>query len=908
MKNKVVFFKRIVDFFFRHTKLIFGIIAIAIAFTLFPMIRAKIQILCVDNQMTLSTFLQDIISGAIVTLIPMIYALIAHIFKQWNHVVSFVKRMLYRNCLRMVHSEHMPRIVQKIASTIIHVFYFQERELLFTQQRIVNQILETLNTSYDSPSGSLVFWIQGSPYSGKTTTILNLLVDLISKQEFSTLFERLDRRIIYVDLGRDDIQLDCLLEEYRGGKYEKCLITIDNLHKISGENCVRFINEVVVSLHAYAIIVLMRRPEDFLCDSERIVFLNDTISEIGSLYTLDPISPSDLQLYRNHAFWDFCNRFGLNNLSDNETIVHLSSLFKRKNFEKDNLLTQLCRFASGDYGDDCIAKKLTAIIATSVFTGSFSIATLRVCINLSQKTWRHFLNQLLQMGFLASYPHLSNDYYYFHESVAKFYCRHNFGDLFFQKLYYQYFEKLYYYYKKQNNNLLSFLYGVLLEKDCSCLQVFDKVLINSNFTNLYRELNFLLSLDEKQRRYYDRELGMLCDRMGKLSDAKKYYFSYLSKTNSPDALYKLIQIDHSYIEKYPQIIQSAMEHSDIYYQFLAKYWALHVKMHQGNFQFKELKALLLRYQNYSKEMLNKHVYDGIHLLRRGYFDCFRLYYLEGMLKPDELAFLMTQDNDIKHLLQTNLDEFDAYYTKFALGQFLIYDVLFALAFLNQGIVTKQYYSSFLQDEINLRWNDMHDFKKVAKEAVIQLQKSAGQLERAGDKTSMFVRYHMYNAKLCLIEDGNYSEFDQFYEEYMGFATREKDAEYQSYAELFKLKTLLVKMTAPAVIFNDPNYNYIMIQFEERFRGCRAYQQLGNPDFTNEYAELRLDFLNAIFEFLTKRLSNNQFREKILRLKARARENGYQRELQVFEYIKHCEYRPSMEHLRIIVTYYPIITQ
>ena len=124
MKNKVVFFKRIVDFFFRHTKLIFGIIAIAIAFTLFPMIRAKIQILCVDNQMTLSTFLQDIISGAIVTLIPMIYALIAHIFKQWNHVVSFVKRMLYRNCLRMVHSEHMPRIVQKIATTIIHVFYF----------------------------------------------------------------------------------------------------------------------------------------------------------------------------------------------------------------------------------------------------------------------------------------------------------------------------------------------------------------------------------------------------------------------------------------------------------------------------------------------------------------------------------------------------------------------------------------------------------------------------------------------------------------------------------------------------------------------------------------------------------------------------------------------------------------
>ena len=167
---------------------------------------------------------------------------------------------------------------------------------------------------------------------------------------------------------------------------------------------------------------------------------------------------------------------------------------------------------------------------------------------------------------------------------------------------------------------------------------------------------------------------------------------------------------------------------------------------------------------------------------------------------------------------------------------------------------------------------------------------------------------MYNVKICLVKDDNFSEYEQFYEEYMGFATRENDIEYQSYAELFKLKLLLVKISSPAIICNAPNYDDLIIQTKKKIAITRKYQELCNTKNGNSYAEFRLNLYETLFNFLIQNIKCAKFKERILSLRKTAILLNYRREQYIINYIEKYKFNPNREQIRIIVTYYPIVTQ
>lgn len=889
-KNKVVYFKSTINFILNHSKAVIGLIILAISIIVSPRIYAMVRYICKSNNIAISEFYQQLITAVISAIIPIIYAWITQIYKNWSRNIKAFKRVLYRRCLKFSKSENAWWPLKKISMLIIHVFYYQKRAPLDQQQLIVNEILDGLNLHPAMESNKRVFWIQGSPYSGKTTTVLNLFIDLISKKEYGDLFEQLDGKIIYIDLGRDDFKLSKLIDDYTVGKFENHFLVLDNLHKASNAECVNVIRQIVLDIHAYAIIILLRRPEDFLCDSERIMLLKTTMRSVGATYNLQQISPADFSVYKENAFNSFCSQFDLFDNAENAVIIHLLSLYARKCVDKWHLLDEIQAFVLEDDVSNEEHKELMVIVAVSLFTGSFNIQVLQICEDISAHNWRIFIQKLLDIGFLVNYPHSSHNYYYFHEALAKFYFEKSYEKPFYKSQYLKYFKRLLEYYSANHNMVLTYLYSVLQNEPSDWSKLFDQIVVNANFINLYHELDFLLSQDEVKRPAHYRELGILCDRIGELREAKEYYIKYFKKTESPDAFYKLVQIDHDYLPKYPHIEKKAKENPDCYYRFLAKYWEAHVKMHDGVFDFESFRNIVLEGQDQCDQILHKHPYDGIHLLRRLYFDCFRIYYLNGNLNPSELKFIISNSR-LKQKLAAELDEFDAYYIKFALGQFLAQDILFALAFLAKGI-DRNDYDVFLANNTSLAYEDMYNAEAIIKEAIVQYKNSIEKFKRIGDKTAIFVRYHMYNVKICLVNDGNFSECEQFYEEYMGFATRENDIEYQSYAELFKLKLLLVKISSPAIIYDDPNYDDLIIQAKKKISITRKYQELCNTKNGNSYAEFRLNLYEALFNFLIQDIKCTEFKEKILSLRETAVLLNYKREQHIINYIEKYKFNPN----------------
>lgn len=162
----------------------------------------------------------------------------------------------------------------------------------------------------------------------------------------------------------------------------------------------------------------------------------------------------------------------------------------------------------------------------------------------------------------------------------------------------------------------------------------------------------------------------------------------------------------------------------------------------------------------------------------------------------------------------------------------------------------------------------------------------------------------------LVDDGNFSECERFYEDYMAFATRENILEYQAYAETFKLKMSLIQLSSPAIIesYGNDQYEELKNTIQQKLELAQKYEELANPDSGNQYAQLRLNLYSVLFSFFIKKISIQKFEKKIKNIKRKAQERKYNRELKIIKYIEKYNYKLSPENVRIIFTFYPIVPQ
>lgn len=909
-KHRVLFFKPILNWILGHCYTILLLVLVGVAFVLLPLFKNYIVFFFNVRNIVLSTFQENVLSGLIVTTIPSLITGVCYLIRKNSKNAKWIKRKMYNICTYIYKNVHIPRTLKIFISDMVNLFYFHNRETIQSQQYVVNDILDSLcNTTLPQKR---VYWVKGNSYSGKTTTILNLLIDLISKTEYNQLFQKLDGNIVYFDLSESDLSPENLIREYEVERFSKCLIILDNLHKLSGRVCLSILEKIVVQNHAFALIILLRNPEEFLSENDRINKLKTIIMENGTEYVLTPLKPHDFIIRQEEEFMVFCqNFFPLEQVIENpEIAIHLYSLYWKKGLDSFNILPEIQLFLGRNDNLICtIRSELQAIIACSLFTGSFNLKVLTKCIpQIPETKCRKLLSELTKIGFITNYPN-SNEDFYFHERIAKSYFKASIKEIDYQDLYLELFRKLSRIFASNNNSILDFLYCMMAQDITKAKKLFEHIVSNVNFMNLYTEMQFLFEQNVCDMTNYYKEIGVLCDRCGKLQEARRFYSLYLDTERSADAFYKLVQIDHKSINKYYEIKMSALNSTNLYIRYLSNYWEIHVNMHHGIFEFQKLFDLACDFQGEIETIIAEYPYDGLHLTRRLYFDLFRLYYLEGVFQPGKLKLFIGNNSKIFRILKNKLEEFEAYYIKFAVGLMLGQDVLFSLAFEKKGLDLEKYNFLF-ENRLEIEHSKTCDYKVIAKETIRIYLEAIDMFEKIADKTAIFVKYHMYNIKLLLIDDGNFSECERFYEDYMAFATRENILEYQAYAETYKLKMSLIQLTSPAIIgsYGNDQYDELKNTIRQKLELAQKYEELASPDSGNQYALLRLNLYSTIFSFFIKKISLQKFEKKINNIKRMAQDRKYNRELKVIKYIEKYKYKLSPENIRIIFAFYPIVPQ
>lgn len=542
-KNKVLFFKPLINFIFNHARTILWFIILAISILSFPWIYDNVKNFFQAHKISISNFQEELITAILSVALPIFYTFLLGLHKRWSKWIINLKRFLYCRMFWLVQSESTPFCIKKLLGMFIRVFYYQKREIINEQQNIIDKILNDLNGGLSEKNTERIFWVQGSPYSGKTTTILNLFIDLISKNNYQDLFEQLDGKIAYYDLGNENTSSKQLMKDHSLGKFENFLLVIDNIHKINNEDCFDIIQDIVISKRIFAIIVLLRNSSEFVYDNVQIDKLNKIIYSKGNLYSLSEITEKNFSIQNKVDFEDFCKQFNLkrNDYTNNAIMVHFASVYLKSNKKYSKTLFSIKDFLNGTRPQETFQTHLICVVAASIFTGCFSISVLQKCYEESNGTWRYFLQQLQNVGLINNSPNSQIQYYYFHENLAKFYFEKTFIIPEYKHIYLDCFLKLSKYYHGIQNNVLAFLYSVLLPQS-NFKYLFDTIIINANFLILYQEIQFLIKFDVSKEKIYYRELGILCDRIGNLSKAKEYYLEFLNQERSPEALYKLVQM------------------------------------------------------------------------------------------------------------------------------------------------------------------------------------------------------------------------------------------------------------------------------------------------------------------------------------------------------------------------------
>lgn len=906
----MLFFKPILNWILGHCYTILLLVLIGVTFALLSLFKNNIVVFFYGRNIVLSTFQENVLSGLVVTVIPSLITGIYYLIRKNSKNTRWIKRKTYNICTYVYKNVYIPRKFKNFISSMVNLFYFHNRETIQTQQHVVNNILDSLSNT--TLLQKRIYWLKGNSYSGKTTTVLNLLIDLISKTEYNQLFQKLDGNIVYFDLSKSDMSPENLIREYEVERFSNCLIILDNLHKLSGKVCLRILEKLVLHNHAFALIILLRYPEEFLSENDRINELKTIIMENGTEYALTPLKPHDFIIRQEEQFIMFCqNFFPLEQVVENpEIAIHLYSLYWKRELDSFNLLSEIQSFLGRNNNMICtIRSELQAIVACSLFTGSFNIKVLAKCLpRISEAKCRKLLSELTKIGFVTNYPNSIEDFY-FHERIAKFYFKISIKESDYSAFYLELFRQLSHIFVANNNSILDFLYCMVAQDITKAKKIFGYVVTNVNFMNLYTEMQFLFELNVCNITDYYKEIGILCDRCGKLQEARRFYSLYLDTERSADAFYKLVQIDHKSINKYSEIKKTALNSTNLYIRCLSNYWEIHINMHHGIFEFQKLFYLACELQEEIDTIIDEYPYDGLHLVRRLYFDLYRLYYLEGIFQPEKLKLFTGSNSKIFRILKRKLEEFEAYYIKFAVGLMLGQDVLFSLAFENQGLDLEKYNFLF-KNRIEIEHLKTFDYKAIAKETICIYLKAIEMFEKMSDKTAIFVKYHMYNIKLLLIDDGNFSECERFYEDYMAFATRENILEYQAYAETYKLKMSLIQLVSPAIIesYGNDQYDELKNTIQQKIELAQKYEELANPDSGNHYALLRLKLYSALFSFFIKEISLQKFEKKIKKIKQIAQEKKYKRELKVIKYIEKYKYKLSPENIRIIFSFYPIVPQ
>lgn len=786
-----------------------------------------------------------------------------------------------------------------------------------------------------------IVWIKGNAYSGKTTIIFRFIEEMTNKKNLK-LYEEYEKHIYYFDLGTPSLNISNIHKSISDKKYEKALLILDNIHKLDLID-LRILVTTLESCHNNVkfLICLSRQFEEF-CFSQEI---NERLENFTQSYAaelninpiqsnmkvnpdkhlLDEITANTKNTEENYQ--EFCKKIIKKDQQMNlALIVQCYNLYLSTPGSRNRkfIYAVFDALNTGE-GDISLKHTLSFIIHATLFSGGFETSWFYEYINkIKGKKIRHYSKwyfRLMQKNSFISIVCSSNsNEVAFHEKLARYYFELIDKKTCYEKINFSVIEYLVEKNRECGRISNAWKYKILLlPKVPNDTTLFDKALCVANFKTLLEDLQYII----KEKKYDDvlfcRELGILFDRFGKLNTAATYFTRALEQKFYPAIYINLIQVDHDAFdaEKIQLLID---EKEDAYIRMAAKYWKAHIDMHDGKFQFDDFSQLLDEWQEHKDVILKKYPYDGLHLMRRWYFDCFRVYYLSGMLDPRLLKPII-QAELFKKI--NYLPEFEAFRYKFQCAFFLHYDVLFERGIWNtidyeqfeewDSIMLEQ---SFYAKIVAAKEHGKSEIDIIVKEAIEYYTASSNGLKKIMDKSYRYSDLRVWELKLAY-ENVNPDDIftnERFIKNYIQHSMNIQIDEYVAYGYTYLLKNYLVGQYCLYQEYDDNPYKgkilkniYITDELiQDCFINIERYHNSYRGEKQNSYCMFRLNIYKTLYRYTKNKIKFAQAKKEIQKLYENSNQQGYHREKILLDYLLKNKLR--REDVIKFYKYYPLVMQ
>lgn len=890
--KRIKYFSTFIEKLINTLPIILSILIFVCLKRVYPRIIGLISELGIDNSDILS-FIVDI-GIFVISSIPLLFSFFKSFFKQ-------IKSYLYRNILRIYFSSHN-KLIGSFCGRIINIFFKVKKLEIKEQNTIVVQLFEMLKRADGPPR---LAFLTGSAYSGKTTTILMFLEELILNRNYVSLYEKLGHKIYYYDFD-SQFSFEDFNNDYVLSKYDNSLLIIDNLHRESEDQFIKLIDLILSAGNkAYGIFVVFRKPEEFLINQTKALNLYNSISEYCINLDCSNKAVKIIESRNRLKFESFLTSLEIRNVSLKahvEVYIHLYKMYENYTKYYDKKVFKVFRVLQGHLEDPLMRDTLITIFLLCLHLGKFTKEDYFFVmkeLKHSRLSSMRTLDTLLSINFIErEWYEVNSGQYLLHEELAKNYLQYILQTPANYEVVSSVSKTLYH--KLHGKHMLLGWYYSLFCRDAISYQnnMFDRVLNHANVKNMLATMQFYWEYIDQKNYILCREYGVLNSIVGNEGIARKYLVQSYELHPIPETLLELFEVKHKYYLEFEKAARNFSKETNPYVRLGLAYWEKHINMHFGKFDFcsylNDADLIMDNMQRIQKDQ----PYEGYHLLRRWYFDYFKIFFLSGISSSEEINFNHNSAlYNTKIVLAQRSADFEHYNQVYVLADYIQYVILFRLRI--EGI----YPSSSELNFVELKTGEDHYITEHC------LQHYASELYdhsiQVMKKNGDHAFWHVINRKIDLLlqdDQCDFKEVEAMLERYMQHAFEIKCYEYVAYANMFLLK---VKLISQLVFAHEDGKND---QIEDHIQSFRKYYRKHNSFQENLYAEVRLEIFEALFAYQSKHLSSEELKNTIAPIRKICKEQKYQRELTIIKWLKKREYCLSPGELKFLYQSYPIIIQ
>lgn len=774
------------------------------------------------------------------------------------------------------------------------------------QSQILEEILLELFNISKGEGAAHLFIVSGDAHSGKTVLAKKVINDIFTKEKYAFLLEKYNRSIFYYDFSCLYNKSEEIMENYENNYYDNNFIIFDNLHKLNDDQIKKLLKKVIRKPNNAKCVLMLTRNINHIIEGELVSEIDEKRKNHIMITPRLSVLDFDKEYDPTNGFFEFAKKLNINQflLNDNYIKFHLYYIYFVYKRNKNPLIKKIFDEINHSEYTHPVLQGFIFMCCSALFTGTVDKQIIKEWSGRKNVTL--YLKNYIDMGILNGFYGLESWEYSMHEKTARSYiqfiCKNKEG----LDLCRNYFRFL----SLKTENELKYRYSLPFQESNS-KQLFDSVINKGHFQMLYEDILFVIDLFGINRENYTYEISILNDRIGRFSLTKENILRLYKKTKNKKYLILLLHSDHTmyYHEKFFDEYNAMKKSSDNYLMFSTNYWIFHIKMHQGIWDLKKYVKLCENLPD-DLDIISNQSYETSHMLRRFYFDAFRIYYLQG--KNNFILFkkLVKKTEKIKLYLKTKLYEFKIFEYKFIYAHYIQYELLYRYYALDESYVNKEEISFFGCNNIN----------EMLEKAVEYYYKAYNYFYESKDKTYYYVllrlcelnpSFVLYKISNTLDEESSIEEFTyKEYKEIIGIfdkfrdecGIRENMIEYAAYAETYKMKFVMICKLINSDI--DINYDQIIDLCAENAIG---YHIKYNKNHPNDYGILRIHLLKTINEYLVNQ-DYNIFCDQLKKLLNSCVDKGYNREIKLIKVIQAMKSNIGQKRLYDIIRFYPIVLQ